>query len=182
MAVERTFSIIKPDATERNWTGAVNAIIEGAGLRINAKSAVHHARAGREFNGGIARAGIRPELGQFMNSVVGCRCGRRGPIAKFREVMGATDSGEAAPEKHPRSTRSRRRRLVNGSDAPPGRMSREVLRGNESSADRDGPSRACRCRIVLAGPRKLARLGRPNSELKIGEKKRTDAGGYLGRQ
>ena len=47
MAIERTFSILKPDATERNLTGAINAMIEKAGLRIvGAEARAHHQRAG----------------------------------------------------------------------------------------------------------------------------------------
>ena len=48
MAIERTFSIIKPDATRRNLTGAINAKIEGAGLRIVAQKRVHMTRAQAE--------------------------------------------------------------------------------------------------------------------------------------
>jgi nucleoside-diphosphate kinase len=48
MALERTFSILKPDATRRNLTGAVNAMIEGAGLRIIAQKRIHMTRAQAE--------------------------------------------------------------------------------------------------------------------------------------
>jgi nucleoside-diphosphate kinase len=99
MAVERTFSIIKPDATERNLTGAVNAIIEKAGLRIVAQKRVRITREQAETFYGVHRA--RPffgELVEFMTSgpVVVQVLEGEGAIAKYREVMGATDPAKAA--------------------------------------------------------------------------------------
>src|SRR5436305_11426107 len=99
MAVERTFSIIKPDATERNLTGAVNAIIEGAGLRIVAQKRVRITREQAETFYGVHRE--RPffgELVEFMTSgpVVVQVLGGVGAIAKYRDVMGATDPKKAA--------------------------------------------------------------------------------------
>jgi nucleoside-diphosphate kinase len=99
MAVERTFSIIKPDATKRNLTGAVNAIIEGAGLRIVAQKRVRITREQAETFYGVHRA--RPffgELVDFMTSgpVVVQVLEGEGAIGKYRDVMGATDPAKAA--------------------------------------------------------------------------------------
>jgi nucleoside-diphosphate kinase len=99
MAVERTFSIIKPDATERNLTGAVNAIIEGAGLRIVAQKRVRITREQAETFYGVHRT--RPFFGElvaFMTSgpVVVQVLEGEGAIAKYRDVMGATDPKKAA--------------------------------------------------------------------------------------
>jgi len=99
MAVERTFSIIKPDATKRNLTGAINAIIEGAGLRIIAQKRVRITREQAETFYGVHRA--RPffgELVEFMTSgpVVVQVLEGEGAIAQYRDVMGATDPAKAA--------------------------------------------------------------------------------------
>ena len=99
MAVERTFSIIKPDATERNLTGAVNAIIEKAGLRIVAQKRVRITREQAETFYGVHRA--RPFFGElvtFMTSgpVVVQVLEGENAIAKYRDVMGATDPAKAA--------------------------------------------------------------------------------------
>jgi nucleoside-diphosphate kinase len=99
MAIERTFSIIKPDATERNLTGAINAIIEQAGLRIVAQKRVRISRAQAETFYGVHRA--RPffgELVDFMTSgpVVVQVLEGENAIAKYRDIMGATDPSKAA--------------------------------------------------------------------------------------
>ncbi len=99
MAVERTFSIIKPDATERNLTGAINAMIEGAGLRIVAQKRVRITREQAETFYGVHRE--RPffgELVEFMTSgpVVVQVLEGENAIAKYRDVMGATDPRKAA--------------------------------------------------------------------------------------
>lgn len=99
MAVERTFSILKPDATERNLTGAINAIIEKAGLRIVAQKRVRISREQAEKFYAVHRE--RPffrELVEFMISgpvVVQVLEGEKA-IARYREVMGATDPAKAA--------------------------------------------------------------------------------------
>jgi nucleoside-diphosphate kinase len=99
MAVQRTFSIIKPDATRRNLTGAINAKIEAAGLRIIAQKRIHMtaAQAGHFYAVHKARP-FYGELCAFMASepvVVQVLEGEEA-IAKYREVMGATDPAEAA--------------------------------------------------------------------------------------
>ena len=99
MAIERTFSIIKPDATERNLTGAVNAVIEKAGLRIVAQKRILMTRAQAETFYAVHRE--RPfygELVAFMSSgpVVVQVLEGDNAIAKYREVMGATDPAKAA--------------------------------------------------------------------------------------
>ncbi len=99
MALERTFSIIKPDATERNITGAVNAVIEGAGLRIVAQKRIRMTR--REAETFYAVHKERPffgELVEFMTSgpVVVQVLEGDNAIAKYREVMGATNPVNAA--------------------------------------------------------------------------------------
>ncbi|MGQ3671399.1 nucleoside-diphosphate kinase [Xanthobacter sp. TB0136] len=99
MALERTFSIIKPDATRRNLTGAINAVIEGAGLRIVAQRRVQMTQAQAETFYSVHRE--RPffgELVSFMTSgpVVVQVLEGEGAIAKYREVMGATNPANAA--------------------------------------------------------------------------------------
>jgi len=99
MAVERTFSILKPDATARNLTGAINAMIEQAGLRIVAQKRVHITRQQAEQFYGVHKA--RPffgELVEFMISapVVVQVLEGDNAIAKYRDVMGATDPAKAA--------------------------------------------------------------------------------------
>jgi nucleoside-diphosphate kinase len=99
MAVERTFSIIKPDATDRNLTGAINAMIEAAGLRIVAQKRVRITREQAEAFYAVHRA--RPFFGElvaFMSSgpVVVQVLEGENAIAKYRDVMGATDPAKAA--------------------------------------------------------------------------------------
>ena len=99
MALERTFSIIKPDATARNLTGAVNAVIEKAGLRIVAQKRIRMTQAQAEQFYGVHKD--RPffgELVSFMTSapVVVQVLEGENAIAKYREVMGATNPAQAA--------------------------------------------------------------------------------------
>ena len=99
MAVQRTFSILKPDATRRNITGAVNAVIEKAGLRIVAQKRIHMTKAQAETFYAVHSA--RPffgELVEFMTSgpVVVQVLEGEDAIAKYREVMGATNPANAA--------------------------------------------------------------------------------------
>lgn len=99
MAVQRTFSIIKPDATERNLTGAINAVIEKAGLRIIGQRRIQMTRAQAERFYGVHRE--RPFFGELVDFMIS------GPvvvqvlegaeaIAKYRDVMGATNPAQAA--------------------------------------------------------------------------------------
>ncbi len=98
MAIERTFSIIKPDATRRNLTGAINAAIEEAGLRIVAQKRVRWTLAEAEtFYEEHAARPFFGELCAFMTSepIVAQVLEADDAIAKYREVMGATDPKEA---------------------------------------------------------------------------------------
>jgi len=99
MAIERTFSILKPDATERNLTGAINAVIEKAGLRIVAQKRIRMTKAEAETFYGVHRE--RPffgELVEFMTSapVVVQVLEGENAVAKYREIMGATNPAQAA--------------------------------------------------------------------------------------
>jgi nucleoside-diphosphate kinase len=96
---ERTFSIIKPDATERNLTGKVNAVIEDAGLRIVAQKRIRMSRAQAEKFYEVHKE--RPfygELVDFMTSgpVVVQVLEGEGAVARYREAMGATNPEQAA--------------------------------------------------------------------------------------
>jgi nucleoside-diphosphate kinase len=99
MAIERTFSIIKPDATDRNLTGAINAMIEKAGLRIVAQRRIQMTLPQAETFYAVHRA--RPffgELVDFMTSgpvVVQVLQGENA-VAAYRDLMGATDPAKAA--------------------------------------------------------------------------------------
>jgi nucleoside-diphosphate kinase len=99
MAIERTFSIIKPDATRRNLTGAINALIEAAGLRIVAQKRVLMTQAQAETFYAVHKA--RPFFGELVETMTA------GPVVvqvlegedaikKYREVLGATDPSKAA--------------------------------------------------------------------------------------
>ncbi len=100
MATERTFSIIKPDATKRNLTGAICDRLEKAGLRIVAQRRIQMTRAQAENFYGVHRE--RPFFGELVDFMIS------GPVvvqvlegdnavAKNREVMGATNPAQAAP-------------------------------------------------------------------------------------
>ena len=96
---ERTFSIIKPDATRRNLTGKVNAVIEDAGLRIVAQRRIRMSKAQAEKFYEVHKE--RPfygELVEFMTSapVVVQVLEGDNAVAKYREVMGATNPAQAA--------------------------------------------------------------------------------------
>jgi nucleoside-diphosphate kinase len=122
MAIERTFSIIKPDATERNLTGAINALIEKAGLRIVAQKRIRMTREQAETFYAVHKA--RPffgELVDFMISepVVVQVLEGENAVLKHRDVMGATDPSKAADgtirKLHAKSIGEN---SVHGSDAP----------------------------------------------------------------
>lgn len=99
MALERTFSIIKPDATIRNLTGSVNAVIEQAGLRIIAQKRIQMTRAQAEEFYGVHRE--RPFFGELVDFMISAPVvvqvleGENG-VARYREVMGATNPKDAA--------------------------------------------------------------------------------------
>ncbi len=99
MAVSRTFSIIKPDATRRNLTGAINAKLEAAGLRIVAQKRLHltKAQAGKFYEVHAARP-FYDELCEFMASapIVAQVLEGEDAVAKNREAMGATNPADAA--------------------------------------------------------------------------------------
>ncbi len=122
MATERTLSILKPDATRRNLTGKINAVFEDAGLRIVAQKRLHlsEAQAGAFYAAHAARPFYK-DLVAFMTSgpVVVQVLEGENAIAKYREVMGATN-----PEKADAGTIRKEFALsmgensAHGSDAP----------------------------------------------------------------
>ena len=99
MALERTFSIIKPDATRRNLTGKVNACLEAAGLRIVAQKRIWMTQGQAEQFYGVHRErGFFKDLVTFMTSgpVVVQVLEGENAVARNREVMGATNPANAA--------------------------------------------------------------------------------------
>ena len=99
MAIQRTFSIIKPDATARNLTGAVNAVIESAGLRIIAQKRIRMTKEQAQTFYGVHKE--RPffgELCDFMISapVVVQVLEGENAVQRYREVMGATNPANAS--------------------------------------------------------------------------------------
>ena len=100
MAVTRTFSIIKPDATRRNLTGAVTKMLEEAGLRVVASKRIHMTK--EQAEGFYAVHKERPffgELVEFMMSepVVVQVLEGEDAVKRNRDIMGATNPAEAAP-------------------------------------------------------------------------------------
>src|SRR5215475_10732799 len=96
---ERTFSIIKPDATRRNLTGKVNAVIEDAGLRIVAQRRIQMSDAqAKKFYEVHKERPFYGELVEFMTSAPVVVQVLEGPnaVARYREVMGATNPAQAA--------------------------------------------------------------------------------------
>jgi nucleoside-diphosphate kinase len=122
MAVERTFSIIKPDATRRNLTGAINAKIEGAGLRIIAQKRVKWKQAdAKKFYAVHAKRPFYKDLVKFMTSGPVVVQVLEGPnaVAKYREVMGATNPANADPGTIRKEfAESIEANSVHGSDSP----------------------------------------------------------------
>ena len=97
---ERTFSIIKPDATKRNLTGKINAVIEDAGLRIVAQRRIRMTdEQAKKFYEVHKERPFYGELVEFMTSgpVVVQVLEGDNAVAKYREVMGATNPEQAAP-------------------------------------------------------------------------------------
>ena len=122
MAIERTLSIIKPDATKRNLTGKINSKLEEAGLRIIAQKRIHLSKAqAGVFYEVHAERPFYDELCEFMASepVVVQVLEGEGAILKNREVMGATNPAEAAPGTiRAAFAESVGENSVHGSDAP----------------------------------------------------------------
>jgi len=122
MAIERTFSIIKPDATKRNITGKIIDRLEAAGLRVVASKRIHMSR--QQAEGFYAVHKERPffkDLCDFMISgpVVVQVLEGEGAVAKNREVMGATNPKDAAPGTiRADFAESIEANSVHGSDAP----------------------------------------------------------------
>ncbi|QRM27844.1 nucleoside-diphosphate kinase [Microvirga sp. VF16] len=99
MAIERTFSIIKPDATERNLTGAINAVIEKAGLRIVAQKRILMSR--REAETFYAVHKERPFFGELVDFMISAPVvvqvlEGENAVLRYREIMGATNPESAA--------------------------------------------------------------------------------------
>ena len=99
MTIERTLSIIKPDAVEKNHAGAIIARLEQEGFRIQAMKRVHLTRAQAEgFYAEHKGRGFFDELVTFMSRspIIVMALERDDAVAKYREVIGATDPGKAA--------------------------------------------------------------------------------------
>ena len=122
MSLERTFSIIKPDATRRNLTGKINAKFEAAGLRIVAQKRIQMTKAQAEsFYGVHAERPFFDELCEFMCSepVIVQVLEGEGAISRNREVMGATNPADAAEGTiRAEFAESVGENSVHGSDAP----------------------------------------------------------------
>jgi nucleoside-diphosphate kinase len=122
MALERTFSIIKPDATERNLTGAVNAVIEKAGLRIVAQKRIRMTRQQAETFYAVHKE--RPFFGELVDFMISAPVVVQvlegdNAIARYREVMGATNPANAAEGTIRKLfAKSVGENSVHGSDAP----------------------------------------------------------------
>ena len=168
MAIERTFSIIKPDATARNLTGAINAMIEQAGLRIVAQKRVRITPEQAETFYAVHKA--RPffgELVEFMISgpVVVQVLEGENAIAKYRDVMGATDPAKAAANtiRKVHANRSARTRCTARTPPTPRRRkSPSSFPATRSSADT--AARLCgRGRRLASGRRSPVDYGDPET-------------------
>jgi nucleoside-diphosphate kinase len=122
MAHQRTFSIIKPDATERNLTGSINAVIEAAGLRIVAQKRIRMTRGQAETFYGVHKD--RPFFGELVDFMISAPVVVQvlegdNAIARYREVMGATNPANAADGTIRKLfAKSVGENSVHGSDAP----------------------------------------------------------------
>jgi len=99
MTIQRTFSILKPDATERNLTGKINAVFESNGLRIVAQKRIRLSRLqAREFYIVHKERPFYEELVEYMVSgpVVVQILEAENAVAKHRDIMGATNPANAA--------------------------------------------------------------------------------------
>ncbi len=115
MAIERTFSILKPDATRRNLTGAINALIEKAGLRIVAQKRVLITRAQAETFYAVHKE--RPFFGELVETMIG------GPVVvqvlegedaikAYRDVSGRDRSSQGRAGNDPQGVRAVGRRKL----------------------------------------------------------------------
>ena len=122
MAIERTFSIIKPDATRRNLTGKINAKFEEAGLRIVAQRRIQMSEAqAKKFYEVHAARPFYNDLVKFMTSgpVVVQVLEGEGAVLKNRDIMGATNPANAAPGTIRKEfAESIEANSVHGSDSP----------------------------------------------------------------
>lgn len=122
MAKQRTFSILKPDATERNLTGKINAVFENNGLRIVAQKRLRMSRLqAREFYSVHKERPFYEELVEYMVSgpVVVQVLEGENAVAKNRELMGATNPANAEPGTIRKEfAESIERNSVHGSDSP----------------------------------------------------------------
>ena len=122
MGLERTFSIIKPDATRRNLTGKINAKFEEAGLRVIAQKRIHMTKEqAAKFYEVHSERPFYDELCDFMSSapVIVQVLEGESAISKNREVMGATNPADAAPGTiRADFAESMGENSVHGSDAP----------------------------------------------------------------
>ena len=122
MAIERTFSIIKPDATRRNITGKIITKFEDAGLRVVASKRIRMTRAQAEGFYGVHKD--RPFFGELVEQMIAAPVvvqvlEGEGAILKNREIMGATNPANAAPGTIRKEfALSVGENSVHGSDAP----------------------------------------------------------------
>jgi nucleoside-diphosphate kinase len=121
MTIERTLSIIKPDATGRNLTGEINTLIEKAGLRIIAQKRIRWTAAqAQKFYGEHKGRPFFDDLCAFMTSgpIVVQVLEGADAVAKYRKIMGATDPSEAKRGTiRQRFAQSKGRNSVHGSDS-----------------------------------------------------------------
>ena len=122
MATQRTFSIIKPDATERNLTGEINAAIEAAGLRIVAQKRIQMTRSQAERFYDVHKE--RPFYGELVSFMISAPVviqvlEGEDAVAKYRDVMGATNPEDAEDGTiRKRHAKSIGENSVHGSDSP----------------------------------------------------------------
>ena len=176
MALQRTFSIIKPDATERNLTGAVNAVIEEAGLRIVAQKRIQMTRGQAETFYAVHKE--RPFFGELVDFMIS------GPvvvqvlegdnaIAKYREVMGATNPANAAEGTIRKLfAKSVGENSVHGSDSPETPRSKSPSSSQAMKSPAEFAHRLRLRRAVLGPPFSVVSLDTPGNALHDGNHRR----------
>lgn len=116
-----TFSILKPDAVERNLTGSINAMIESSGFRIVAQKMIHMTKAQAEEFYGVHAS--RPFFGELVNYITSGKVvvqvlSRDDAVAEYRKLMGATNPADAADNTIRKNfAESIERNSVHGSDS-----------------------------------------------------------------